>query len=136
MAATQTLQNPALEGGLSFREDSTKQISLTEEQSAILKDLIELKATTPLRFEIRTSRIGQNLKQKLDELEALGLVETRGLTVNTKETIYVPSPRATRFIAAIEKAKGQKNVRSLDNLNEREFCFSVRHWITNLPRLF
>ena len=81
---------------------------LTEEQSAILKDLIELKATTPLRFEIRTSRIGQNLKQKLDELEALGLVETRGLTVNTKETIYVPSPRATRFIAAIEKAKRTK----------------------------
>jgi hypothetical protein len=81
---------------------------LTEEQSAILKDLIELKATTPLRFEIRTGRIGQNLKQKLDELQTLGLVETRGLTVNTKETIYIPSPGARRFIAAIEKAKRTK----------------------------
>jgi hypothetical protein len=108
MAATQTLQNHALHGDLPFREDRTAQILLTEEQSAILKDLIKLEATTPLRFEIRTDRIGQNLKQKLDELAALGLVETRGLTVNTKETIYVPSPGATRFIAAIEKAKRTK----------------------------
>jgi hypothetical protein len=84
---------------------------LTEEQFIILKELIELEATTPLRFEIRTGRIGQNLKQKLDELETLGLVETRGLTVNTKETIYVPSPKATRSIADIEKAKRRKKRR-------------------------
>ena len=81
---------------------------LTEEQSAILKELIELEATTPLRFEIRTGRIGQNLKQKLDELETLGLVETRGLTVNTKETIYIPSPQARPLIADIEKSKRTK----------------------------
>jgi len=108
MMATQTLQNQSLRGDLSFRESRTAQISLTEEQSTILKELIELKATTPLRFEIRTGRIGQNLKQKLDDLEALGLVKTRGLTVNTKETIYVPSPGARRFIAAREKAKRTK----------------------------
>lgn len=115
MRATQTLQNHALQGDFSFRESRTAQISLTEElteeQSAILKDLIELEATTPLRFEIRTGRIGQNLKQKLDELQVLGLVETRGLTVNTQEIIYVPSAGATRFIAAIEKAKRTKKRR-------------------------
>ena len=111
MMTTQTLQNHPLHRDLPFGESHTPQISLTEEQSAILKDLIKLEATTPLRFEIRTGRIGQNLKQKLDELEALGLVETRGLTVNTRETIYVPSPGATRFVAAIEKAKKTKKRR-------------------------
>lgn len=111
MMVTQALQNHTLHGDLPFREGCTAQISLTEEQSSILKDLIKLGATTPLRFEIRTDRIGHNLKQKLDDLESLGLVETRGLTVNTQETIYVPSAGATRFIAAIEKAKRTKKRR-------------------------
>jgi hypothetical protein len=111
MMVAQTLQNNSLHEDLYFRESCTAQISLTEEQSSILKDLIKLGATTPLRFEIRTDRIGHNLKQKLDDLEALGLVETRGLTVNTQETIYVPSAEATPCVAAIEKAKKTKKLR-------------------------
>jgi hypothetical protein len=77
--------------------------NLTQEQIDILRDLVNLRATTPMRFEINTSRIGQNLKQKFEELETLGFVRSEGLTTVTEEMIYTPTLATIRFITHLDK---------------------------------
>jgi hypothetical protein len=77
--------------------------NLTQEQIDILRDLVNLRATTPIRFEINTSRIGQNLKQKFEDLETLGLIKSEGLTTVTEERIYTPTLETIRFITYLAK---------------------------------
>lgn len=81
---------------------------LTQEEYEILRDLVELRATTPIRFEIRKNRIGQNVKAKLDGLKERGWVQSRLSSNSPREQIYVPTLDAVRFVTRTERSTRKK----------------------------
>ena len=88
-----------------FVVPSSSSDCLTEEEYEILRDLVKLRATTPIRFEIRTDRIGQNIKAKLDGLQERRWVESRLSSNNPREKIYVPTLDAVKFVTREERKK-------------------------------
>ena len=81
---------------------------LTDERYEILKDLVDLRATTPIRLEIETSRIGQNLKYLLDYFVSQGLAESDEQNRESDELIYTPTLEAIRLVTHTEREKIKK----------------------------
>jgi hypothetical protein len=84
------------------------QVLLTDERYEILKDLVNLRATTPIRLEIETSRIGQNLKDLLDYFVSQGLAESDEQNRESDELIYTPTLEAIRLVTHTEREKMKK----------------------------
>jgi hypothetical protein len=81
---------------------------LTSEQYVILRELVNLRATTPSRFEIETSRIGQNLKDLLDCFISQGLAESEEQNREVDKLIYTPTLEAIRFVTRTERENMKK----------------------------
>ena len=79
-----------------------------DERYEVLKDLVDLRATTPSRFEIETSRIGQNLKDLLDCFVSQGLAESEEQNRESDELIYTPTLEAIRFVTRTERENMKK----------------------------
>lgn len=102
----QTLQRKSL--SWTNHKGKDRVMLLTDERYEILKDLVNLRATTPIRLEIETSRIGQNLKELLDCFVSQGLAESDEQNREFDELIYTPTLDAIRLVTHTEREKVKK----------------------------
>jgi hypothetical protein len=102
----QTLQRKSL--NWTNHKGKDRVMLLTDERYEILKDLVNLRATTPIRLEIETSRIGQNLKEMLDCFVSQGLAESDEQNREFDELIYTPTLEAIRLVTHTERENMKK----------------------------
>ncbi len=84
---------------------------LTPEQEKLLYDLMNLKNATPIQFAVVTDRVGQNIEQKLDQLERQGWVKSQDIPNGLESKVYYVSAKtlgALRPIARKDSTKGLK----------------------------
>jgi hypothetical protein len=69
---------------------------LDREKKAILSDLLRIKAATPLQFEVRSGRIGDNnLTESLNDLVKLGYVDVDNDNKdNYEDSVFYPTWKA------------------------------------------
>ena len=84
---------------------------LTSEQKKLLYDLMKLKNATPIQFAVVTGRVGQNIEQKLDQLENKGWVKSKDIPNGLESKVYYVSAKTLgvlRPIAREDFYKGTK----------------------------
>ena len=84
---------------------------LTTEQEKLLYDLMKLKNAAPIQFAVVTDRVGQNMEQKLDQLETQGWVKSQEIPNGLESKVYYVSAKtlgALRPITREDSTKGLK----------------------------
>jgi len=72
---------------------------LTDENRAILIDLVQLQAATPIQFELATQQKAEDIKIHLEELERTGWVDSIEDSSGLEEKVFYPSAKTyTSFL--------------------------------------
>jgi hypothetical protein len=72
--------------------------NLEPEQLSLLEDLYKIGAATPIQLEIKTNRIGKNVRSQLKELSDSGYVKRKTFTGGIENEVFTVSPKGYQQI--------------------------------------
>lgn len=81
---------------------------LSPEDKAILSDLAIVGATTPIQFEIKTHRIGADVRSKLTKLATLGYVQRLPYKGGIENEVFALSPQGYKLSRSLYSLNGHK----------------------------
>jgi hypothetical protein len=93
--------------------------NLEPEQLRLLEDLYKIGAATPIQLEIKTNRIGKNVRSKLEELEESNYVDCEKFTGGMENEVFTVSYDGYQQI--------RNSLRKADKLTKPETKFAVNN---------